>query len=168
VAQRPGFTLIEMMVVLAFMAIFVSLIMPSVSRKSRGVDLKNTCSQFCELLDFAYVCAVSRRCRVVVHSAPGRCWVSTINSSLPWMERGELPETSVLATLKIPENIRLMITQTGDSRLIPIASSAQNSVAFLSNGRSDDALVALTDEDGNRVDIAINGATGHARIMEAL
>ena len=84
------------------------------------------------------------------------------------MERGELPETSVLATLKIPENIRLMITQTGDSRLIPIASSAQNSVAFLSNGRSDDALVALTDEDGNRVDIAINGATGHARIMEAL
>jgi len=164
--QVNGFTLIELMLVLVIMATFAGMIMPAMSRALRGTSLRTTGNKLCEILNFAYASAVSRKRPVVVNIAleRRRCWVSLQTASLPWLpEQGE-PKIRTLASMDLPEGTELIINRVGETGPGRAAAREWETIVFRSDGRTDDLLIELIDEAGDRFEIEIVGATGQVRI----
>ena len=83
--RRCGFTLVELMVVVALMAVLSGAVAFSLASAARGRSVDMAARQVMDLLDFAYTAAVSRGQRVMVIFDPDRhaCWVSVHTSPLP-------------------------------------------------------------------------------------
>ena len=171
--MRPwagGFTLIELMVVLVIMALLATSIAPSVASGLQRNGLKTTRDKLCELLDFAYMSAVTRRRPVVVNLDARRklCWVSVSAVSLPWLEDRPGPKTHVLATMTLPEAVQVTVIHGEESRLGVMATQVWETVTFRSDGRTEDAVIELTDVQGERLAIKVVGVTGEVHTGEAL
>jgi prepilin-type N-terminal cleavage/methylation domain-containing protein len=169
---RPvrGFTLIELMVVLVIISMFSAMIVPSIAAALRGTGLRSTGNQVCEVLNFAYMSAVTRHRPVVVNIDAGRrlCWVSAYRSSLPWLAEPNESETQTLATMELPEGTRLTVTRGETSPFSAAESQPWEVITFRSDGGTEDALIELTSMRGERFEIEILGATGEVRGREVL
>ena len=168
-AQRlSGFTLIELMVVLVIIATVAGMIMPAMSRTLRGTGLRTTGKKLCEILDFAYISAVSRKRSVVVNFDPQRrlCWVSLQTLSLPWLPEEDETKTRTLASMELPERTEIFINRVGETAPQRVAAEEWETIVFRSDGRTDDLVIELIDDSGDRLEIEVIGATGQVRIKE--
>ena len=159
---RKGFTLIELLVVLVLIAMLSTAIVPSVASSLNRGGVRTTGQKLCELLDFAYMSAVTRQCPVVVnlHAERQRCWVSMAQPSLPWMEESREQGDRVLATLVLPEGSDVTLTRGEDPSFGANQSTAWETVTFQSDGRTDDVSIELRNPAGERYLIQVLGATG--------
>jgi type II secretion system protein H len=170
VRPERGFTLIELMVVLVIISMFSAMIVPSIASALRKTGLKSTGNQICELLDFAYMSAVTRHRPVDVNLDAGRglCWVSVSTVSLPWLAEQREPETRILATMELPEGTMLIVTRGEASPFSGTRSQPWEVMTFRSDGGTEDALIGLTSARGERFEIQILGATGEVHGTEVL
>jgi prepilin-type N-terminal cleavage/methylation domain-containing protein len=159
---RKGFTLIELLVVLILIAMLSTAIVPSVASALNRGGIRATGEKLCELLDFAYMSAVTRRCPVVLnlHAERRRCWVSMTRPSLPWMEESGEQGSRVLGTMALPEGTGLAVTLGENSAFGMEQSTAWETITFQSDGRTDDVSIELTGPAGERFLIQVLGATG--------
>ncbi len=163
---RRGFTLIELMVVLVIMAGLSSLVVPSIASALRRTGLGSTGTELCDLLDFAYMTAVTRHRAVDVNLSEdkGRCWVTVRSATLPWIEEQERPKAQRMAVLRIPEGTRMTLMQE-DGRGMRSAGRWEI-LTFNSDGTTDDAVVVLSNDKGEEYRIEIFGATGEVHGKE--
>jgi Tfp pilus assembly protein FimT len=166
--RLAAFTLIELMLVLVIMATFAGMIMPAMSRALRETSLQTTGERFCEVLNFAYLSAVSRKRTVVVNfdAARGLCWVSLQTLSLPWLPEEDQTKTRTLASMELPERTEIIINRLGETAPQRVAAEEWETVTFRSDGRTDDLLIELIDESGESLEVEVIGATGEVRIRE--
>ena len=173
VARRSGggFTLIELMVVLVIISMLSVSIVPSVTSAMRGTRLSTTGNKLCDLLNFSYLSAVTRRQSVVVNlDTPRRlCWVSVNRARLPWLpEEGSVPATRMLASMELPVGTRIMVTRGEEFRPEFTASQVWETITFRGDGTADHVLVELTNERGERFAIEVMGTTGEVQVREML
>ncbi len=164
-----GFTLIELMVVLVIMATLSAAILPSIASALRRTGLRATRDKLCDLLNFAYMSAVSRGRPVEVNLDPSRraCWVSVRTVSLPWLDEEEREtEIRTLATMELPEGTEIVVRRLEESRFGTAASKVWETIAFRSEGGTEDVFIELTNPQGERFEIEIIGATGKVRIVK--
>lgn|GEM_PF-2083564 len=168
--MKGGFTLIELMVVLAIISMFTVMIVPSMATALRNTGLPATGNRLCELMNFAYLSAVARRRPVVVNLDTARrvCWVSMSTVSLPWLAEREEPQTRVLASMELPEGTQLTVSRGEPSPLGISPSQVWETITFRSDGGADDAMIELTGLRGERFEIEIMGATGEVHGREVL
>jgi len=141
---------------------------PAVSRAARGSGARATGEKLRDVLQFAYASAVARKRPVVVHlsSERRRCRVTLRRVSLPWLETDEKqPETRTLATMVIPERVRLDVSRLDEEPLEQASETAWEQIVFRSNGRAADMRIVLEDDD-ERFEIEIVAATGQVRVGE--
>ena len=166
-SRARGFTLIELMVVLVIMSLLVTLIMPSVASGLRRDEVRTTRDKLCEVLDFAYMSAVTRHRPVVVNLDARRalCWVSVSAVSLPWLDERPGPKTATLATMALPKDMQVTVTHGEESALGVTPTQAWKTVTFRGDGRAENVIIELTDVQGKRAAIEVVGVTGevHAR-----
>ena len=165
-----GFTLIELMVVLMIMATLSGLVAPSVAAALRSTGLGTTGRKMTDLLNFAYLSAVSRRRPVVVNFDPQRrlCWAAVHAVSLPWLQSENEREMEPLATMQWPEGTQVAVTRAEETSPVRTGSQTGQTIVFKSDGGAEDALIEMTDRHGERLEIEIVGATGEVRLREAV
>ena len=163
--DRQGFTLIELLVVLVLIAMLSTAIVPSVASALNRGGLRTTGDKLCEMLDFACMSAVTRRCPVVfnLHVERQRCWVSMAQPSLPWMEESDEGTARVLAALVLPEGTGVVLTRGEDSAFGSNQSTAWETITFQSGGGTGDVRIELSSPAGERYLIQVLGATGEVR-----
>lgn len=164
----PGFTLVEMLVVLLIMATFVTLVAPSVAQALRSNDIDATSERLREMLQFAYAAALARRQPVMVNvdHSRRRAWATVRKPALPWLDSQGKPSTTTLATMSWPEATRLGILRSAAPNAASGAASFET-VTFRSDGRTDDLVVELSGERNEKRFIEVVGRTGEARMRGA-
>ena len=161
-----GFTLIELMVVVTLIAVFASLTMPAMSRTLRGTSMKASGNKLAELIRFGYASAVSRKRPVIVniHPETRRCWVSLVTTSLPWLEVDEGETSQTLASMEMPGEFEILLNRRGPSSSGAAVNQEWETIAFSSDGRTDDVLIELSNGGGDRFMIEILGASGRVSV----
>lgn len=165
-----GFTLVELLLVLAIIGVLSAVIVPSVVTSARRTGLHSTGNKLRELLDFASVSSISRRRPVVVSIDPERhiCWASLRETVLPWLaEAGEEPVTRTLVSMEIPKDITVTVFLGQAEPLVGSGAPGAYALTFASDGSAEDALIELTDAHGGRVAFEIIGATGQVLVRES-
>ena len=158
-SNRSGFTMIELMVTLAIMALLTGIIMPSAVSALRRSNVESRGEDLIELFRFGQRYAVTSHHPVQVNldSQKNLCWVSVLQTKLPWLEQSEDSKTRALETMQFPPEYHLTIQ--GDESL-GTSNDAWKTVTFKSDGRSDDTLIQLSDETGMVYEIMVFGANG--------
>ena len=164
--RGDGFTLLELMVVLIIITLLSTMVVPSAVSAVRRNTIQTEGAKLTELMRFACVTAISRHRQVQVNLDPnrGRCWVSLSSPALPWIEDRQETTSQILATLPLRKDLRLSVALGEDTA----GSSSQDwqIITFRSDGRADNALVTLTDPQGDEYAIEILGATGEVIVRE--
>ncbi len=168
--SERGFTLIELMVVLVIIALFSSLIAPSVVSTMHGSGLKSIGYQLCEMLNFAGMSAMTRHRSVVVNldTKRGRCWVTVSVASLPWIEQGDARQNQVLAAMTLPEQTQLSITHGQETLYDLSPSTSWETLTFRNDGSTEDTLIRLTGSEGGLFEIEVFGVTGEVHGREVV
>ena len=164
-----GFTLIELMIVFLIIALFSSMVVPSVATALQRQGIQTTGQQLCETLNFAYLSAITRHRPAVVNldTRRGLCWVSMTAPSFPWRETEEQPTAQMLSHMTLPEEMEVRVTRE-DSEGEPSLTPTQDweTITFGSDGMTQDTLIELTNPQGKGYVIEIQGATGEVRGKE--
>lgn len=166
--QREGFTLLELMVVLIIITLLSTMVVPSAVSAVRRNTVRTEGGKLAELLRFASVSAISRHkpVQVNVDSRRGLCWVSLSDAALPWVEERQEARTQTLATLPLRKDLQLMVT-FGESDLPAGGTSGDwQVITFRSDGRADNAVLALTDPRGDIFEVEVFGPTGEVIVHE--
>lgn len=114
-----GFTLIELMIVVALLAIFASIALPSFANLISNNRVEAARNELYSLLQFARTQAVSTRASVSVCQAGG-----------VWTVRSKCSSTAILRQMTPPQNVSM--------------SASASAVEFRSNGTVDAALAVVT------------------------
>lgn len=162
-APATGFTLIELTVVLAIMALLASLIVPAAGAALRKGGVEPVGMELAELARFSSVSAITRHAAATLNidTARGRCWVSINAVRLPWQEYDREPSAQILASMKIPEGISVRIEGGApvESELEAM-TPAWDTLVFQANGITQDAAIEITNRSGDRYLVEVLGATG--------
>ncbi|MCP4644733.1 MAG: prepilin-type N-terminal cleavage/methylation domain-containing protein [bacterium] len=157
-----GVTLLELLVVLMVIAMLSTMIVPNVARTLRGEGIATTGEKVCDVLNFAYMSAVTRRQPAVVHvdTERHRCWVTLSRTPLPWMDEQPEETNRVLTIMELPEDVEVSLERETEmvSRSVPM--QAWDSIVFASDGRTDNVSIAVMNQREERYEIRILGATG--------
>ena len=166
---QRGFTLVELMLVLLIMGTLSAMILPSIATSIRSNSIDATTAKIHELLNFAYLSAISRHRPVVVNldTERRRCWVTVRTVSLPWLEQQEeAPDTRTLATIDLPEGTDVMLTREQTSSFADLPSQLWETIVFKSDGSSENVIIELANDRAEVRVIEIIGITGEALIKE--
>lgn len=158
-----GFTLVELTVVLAIMALLASLIVPAAMAAMRKGGVEPVGKELGELARFSLVSAITRHAAATLNidAARGRCWVSMNAVRLPWQEYDREPSAQILASMKIPDGISVRLESGApvESELEAM-KPAWDTLVFQANGIAQDAAIEITNRSGDRYLVEILGATG--------
>ena len=163
-----GFTLIELMVVLALITLLTGLIVPSAvsALRSKGVNTEG--EKILEMLQFARLTAVIRHQAVDVNIDPrrGLCWVSVSNATLPWLENQVVSGTQTLATLQLPDRIQIIVARGERTEYTMEASQRWERFTFRGDGGSENLAIELTDSQQEKYTLDVIGATGEILVRK--
>ena len=167
-ARTSGFTLVELTVVLVLITLFSALVVPSVVSATRQRTVGTQGENLTELLRFAYLSAITRHSpvQVRVDENRGLCLVTASHTALPWLDEQQRASTELLATLKMPDNIRLEMAQTEEDRQTATGSREGQTVTFTSDGRADSVVMTLTSTEGDRCAVEVVGVTGEVLVRK--
>lgn len=144
---RYGFTLIEMLLVMAVMVVLAGLTLPAMARWQRGVEVNQAATELRDELLRQRVLAI--REAVSVTFAPeveGRRYELTVTDSL-----GAVVDVQ---TGRLPVGVRFI----GNEDMSPIV--------FRADGTASDAVVELQDSNGDRSTVVVERLTGSVRSRE--
>lgn len=160
--KKRGYSLIELIVVLAIMSLLIALVTPSLSQFLKGVELKTTAKKIGGILRYCRSEAVNQGQLVQILFSPAsreiKIQLKDISNSY-----GGGKETSVLIKSYIlPEGIRV---ERIDS--IPEVSPSEMTLfEFYPNGGSNGGSLLLENEDRSRFRIEVHFLTGMVKIVK--
>jgi general secretion pathway protein H len=137
-----GFTLIEIVVVLAILAVATALVLPAVGRGSQAIKLRSEAGQIAALLRQARLEAVTKRRPTRVTLDPARNTVA--------LTAGDAEHP--LKQLTLPAGLRVSIAAGGDS------------LGFSSRGLTRETRWLVEAADGRRLQIDVDGITGRVTV----
>ncbi len=163
--RRLGFTLIELMLVLAVIAISSALVWPTVSTLYGGASLKAVSRNVMNLVKFTRSTAVTRNwiCRMEWNPA-SRQWAVTAETKAG-TNPGEFTRVPVPANIRemVPKGIvifPLRVLRAG------IQMEEAYSIEFRPDGTCDEAFVYLGDAQGRMYTVALVPMTGQAIVAD--
>ena len=162
-SHSAGFTLIELMVVLFILALFSTVIVPAVASALQRGGVRADGEKLCDLLNFAYMTAVTQRVQVVVHldAERGRCWAALNAPQLPWRIQEDTDEKArILEMMALAKDTRLSCDAPQGPSFGQGAPSSLETLTFQSDGGAEDRLIRLTGTKGKGYEIEVAGATG--------
>ena len=157
-----GFTLIELMVVLVLISLMTGLVIPSAVSALQRTGARSEGEKVLEMLQFAYLSAVTRHQTVDVNIDGRRrlCWVSLSSATLPWLDNQAESTTQTLATLKLPDTIQILVSRGERTEYTTNASQGWEKFSFRGDGGSENIAVELTDVRNGKYALEIIAATG--------
>ena len=163
-----GFTLIELMVVLALITLMTGLIVPSAVSALRGKGVQSEGEKLIEMLRFAQMSAITRHHAVDVNidRQRGLCWISLSKGSLPWLEDQVQSRTQTLSTLQLPKNLQVIVTRGRRSAYAMESSQQWERFTFRANGGSENLSIRLTDTEQETFTLEVIGATGEILVRK--
>jgi prepilin-type N-terminal cleavage/methylation domain-containing protein len=191
-----AFTLIELVLVMVIVAILVGVIAPSLRGFMLGRNTVNTATQIMALAGYARTEAISegRTYRLNFDQQSGKFWLTDDHGDgtyqAPTSEEGrefQVPtgvkmEVAVNAQAVTEPNLPLNVQETAFTGPPPISGSSagptnqlmqvthesgQDYVEFQPTGRSDEARIQLTDQEGKSTVVSCDSATELFHILPA-
>lgn len=194
--DSTGFTLIEIMIVLALIAIVSSIAMPSLRGFAASTRLKSTAQAIRDMLNFARDMAITERTSylVVFDLTANRYWLASsetfnladpstpvttnsvgVQSAQPITDQGttalqETPPSRTNAILGIPQkpghNVSLARMITNHNSQTLQIDSGVDYVYFSPTGSSEDAVLYFQDQRGHVMSVTVENATGRIRLQK--
>lgn len=191
-----GFTLIEIMIVLALIAIVSSIAMPSLRGFAASTRLKSTAQAIRDMLNFARDMAITERTSylVVFDLTANRYWLASsetfnladpstpvttnsvgVQSAQPITDQGTTalqgtPPSRTNAILGIPQkpghNVSLARMITNHNSQTLQIDSGVDYVYFSPTGSSEDAVLYFQDQRGHVMSVTVENATGRIRLQK--
>jgi len=161
-----GFTLVELLVVMIVMAVLSGAILPSVVNAVQRTGLRSASARVLDLLGFAHAAAIGRRMpvTVLIDTQQRACRVRARRPTLPWMTDAEQAGTELtLVALQLPEGISVSVLKDASGAVGELSDDA---ITFAPDGTAEDAVIELSDDDGNVRTIQLLAATGAATLVE--
>lgn len=148
--HAPGFTLLELILVLVVMSLVLAVAYPSMSRGKTAFHLRAVGRDLISSIRAAREAAVTeqRVMQVLIDTQDQQVTVSS--------DVGEDPRV-----FKVPGDIQMQILTPAGEPVEP----GTLIIRFLPNGSSDDALIAIKAETGAALKIALDPIMGSARIL---
>jgi type II secretory pathway pseudopilin PulG len=184
-AQRPGFTLIEIVVVLMGLALVAAAVVPSISAAGRQGDLDRTAARVAASARFARETAIELQATVTmtVETTPDAVRLS-------WQEEGSLPTPGSqlpaagsrepaaasraggslpgrFAFVPLPSQLSAHLEPAAESAAPSAPRGARDSggvLRFPADGRPEGGLITLMDDRGRERRILVMPETGVVRI----
>lgn len=160
--KKRGYSLIELVVVLAIMSLLAALVTPSLSRFLKGVEFKATAKRVGGILRYCRSEAVNQGHVVQILFSPSsrEIKIQSKDISDPY---GEGKETSILIkSYNLPKGIRL-------EKIDSISEPSHSEITlfeFYPNGGSNGGSLLLENEDRNRFSIDVHFLTGVVKIVK--
>lgn len=194
--DSTGFTLIEIMIVLALIAIVSSIAMPSLRGFAASTRLKSTAQAIRDMLNFARDMAITERTSylVVFDLTANRYWLASsetfnladpstpvttnsvgVQSAQPITDQGTTalqgtPPSRTNAILGIPQkpghNVSLARMITNHNSQTLQIDSGVDYVYFSPTGSSEDAVLYFQDQRGHVMSVTVENATGRIRLQK--
>jgi prepilin-type N-terminal cleavage/methylation domain-containing protein len=160
---RRGFTLIELMLVMAVLAVVAALIVPRLSGALAALRVTKGTEQVFAAAREAHTRAILRglRTRLVLEFETGAFRVEEerrpLESPGRWYEMpGREGKPSSLA-----DSVRFGRLTLNEETV----AEGTAEIGFRPDGSTDDALITVENEDGDRGAVEVRGITGHVRIL---
>jgi prepilin-type N-terminal cleavage/methylation domain-containing protein len=161
---RAGFTLYEVIIVLIVLLVIGGVVAPSFSGFLPSIRVRKTSDSLIATIEKARVDAVltSRRFRIVFTREPAAFRLEYEPDPMnepgtfrrvpgEWGAKNELPDGLAFANLEGGETV---------------AETTEDGIEFSPDGSASAMTIVVAHENGDRVTIAIDPATGRARVVE--
>jgi prepilin-type N-terminal cleavage/methylation domain-containing protein len=173
-AQRPGFTLIELSVVLLALVIVAAAVVPALHGAGRQEDLAGVAARVAASARFARDEAVERQMPITLIVQPelpavrlavdGTAGPQTMGGQSPLLS---LP--SAFAFVRLPQRIHARLeavpeTLNGSVPVMPASGGELPSLRFPPDGRTAGGAVLLTDDRGRTLRVAVTPDTGRVSV----
>ena len=161
-ARRPGagFTLLEMVVVLAIAGLALSLVLPGLARGLVRWRLQAAVREVATTMKFTRNQAVTRRMpfQVVMDRSQNLYWLDRLEA--PVLHDPQQAAEKGIRLYALPAGIRFGEVTIGDIS----AAEARVGMPFYPKGNSAGGAVQILDERAGAYRISLDPVTGHARI----
>lgn len=179
-AERPAFTLLEIILVIGIMVAVAAIALPTMTRSFSSQALLKAADRVRVSMGQARVRAIRTGQIHAVGYLPGRGWIdvaslqqiSTIASKVTRrLQEQQLGITSNYDDDLLPGKVIFVAGQTvnnarsADARNESGSESQLLSILFYPDGTSQDARLTLQNEEGQLIDVTLRGLTGTASVM---
>ena len=148
--SKPGFSLLELLVVLILVALAVGVVMPSFSRGLRGLELETAGRDLITRMRHARSQAITKQkvFRIILLQEEGE----------------DVPDSYIFAD-EFEQEIRKLFLPEGVS-ILTEEQEFPVRISFYANGRSSGALFTLRRETGRQIKIRVDPITGFPRVLK--
>jgi len=164
--QRSAFTLVELMVIVALIAILAGTLVPQFAGTFAGMQLSSAAGQIGDVMAFCYSQSNAQQTDYRLYISPDerRVWVmceveaetgerTWQLTSTPWMQTCQLPESVQFDPDALAENV----SQDDEGTYY---------VQFRRDGTADFCTIRLLSLHGSAIEVALNGLTGRVTVRE--
>ena len=165
-SRRRAFTLLEMMVVIAVIAILVGAIMPEFSGTFAGMQLSSATGRLGDMMAFCYSAAVARQTgyRLNLEAETGRVWVTREVVLETGEHDYEIIQTPGMQSYLLPETVFFEPEEI--EQYLNVDDEGFYYIQFRRDGTADFCLVRLVSLRAGVMEINLNGLTGRVVIRE--
>jgi type II secretion system protein H len=178
-ARGPGFTLIELMVVLALIAIMTAMIIPEMRGTFEDAVLRSSSRELVNVCNLTYSRAVTLNQihRVHLETSSGKYLIERrsrggqgVNGFVPVPDlpggEGRI-DSRISIDLRLPgEDSTDAVGDTSAARENSPAPVREETIVFYPDGTADAREILLQDRDGFRIALRINPVTARVNIIE--
>ena len=175
-ARKPGFSLVELMVVIVLIGIMAALIVPEMKGTYEDALLRSTSRRLVDAFHLAYSRAVSlnQLHRVRFDRINGRYLIERAGNGSAFIPAGDIPDGEGALDSRISVEFRKQdealssVAGQGMSAASedPEVRNKDEGIAFYADGTADAGEVLLRDRDGFRLALRINPVTAQVQIVE--